>query len=49
MSDEWLTEKLVPNGVLEDMYHPDEANALKVYMHKKTSTQEVAHAITTLS
>jgi hypothetical protein len=46
MSDEWFTEKLAPDGVLEDGCHPDEANVLKAYIHKYTALLEAAQAIT---
>ena len=46
MSDAWFTEKLAPDGAIEDGCHPDEAQALKDYYHKKTSAEEAAQAIT---
>lgn len=46
MSDAWFNEKIVPDGVAEDGCHPDEAQALKDYCHKRTNANEAAQAIT---
>lgn len=46
MSDAWFAEKLAPEGVADDGCHPQEAQALQGYMHRKTSAQEAARAIT---
>lgn len=46
MSDAWFNEKIAPDGVADDGCHPDEAQALKDYYHKKTSAKEAAQAIT---
>lgn len=46
MSDAWFAEKTAPCGAAEDGCHPDEAQALKDYCHKKTSVKEAAQAIT---
>jgi Protein of unknown function (DUF3632) len=46
MSDAWFNEKMAPDGAAEDGCHPDEAQALKDYCHKKTSAKEAAQVIT---
>lgn len=46
MSDAWFNEKLAPDGDPEDGCHPTEAQALKDYLHQKTSAKEAAQAIT---
>ena len=47
MSDDWFTWHLAPDGNLEDGCHPEEAAALKDYLHSTTVTAEVtAHNIT---
>ncbi|KAI8943725.1 hypothetical protein NX059_001704 [Plenodomus lindquistii] len=46
MSDDWFAYKLAPDGDVVDGCHPDEAQALKDYLRRKTSTTEAAQAIT---
>lgn len=46
MSDAWFNEKIAPENLPEDGCHPDEAQALKDYYHKKTTAKEAAQAIT---
>ncbi len=46
MSDAWFTEKTAPYGAAEDGCHPDEAQALKDYCHKRLSAKEAAQIIT---
>lgn len=46
MSDAWFDWVIAPDGVREDGCHPDEAQALKDYYHKRTSAKDAAHAIT---
>jgi hypothetical protein len=46
MSDEWFTEKLAPDSILEDGCHPDEANVLKAYIRKHTTPKQAVQAIT---
>lgn len=46
MSDDWFSSKLAPDGALEDGCHPQEAQAMKDYLHQKTTAAEAAQAIT---
>ena len=46
MSDSWFNGNIAPDGVAEDGCHPNEAQALKDYYHKKTNAKEAAQAIT---
>ncbi|KAH8727794.1 hypothetical protein GQ44DRAFT_702992 [Phaeosphaeriaceae sp. PMI808] len=46
MSDEWFAYRLAPDGDIEDGCHPEEAQAMKDYVHQKTTAIEAAHAIT---
>lgn len=46
MSDAWFASKLAPDGDVEDGCHPDEAQALELYLHERTSSTEAAQAIT---
>lgn len=46
MSDDWFSSKLSPDGNVEDGCHPEEAQALKDYLHHKTTATEAAQAIT---
>ncbi|KAF1962509.1 hypothetical protein CC80DRAFT_462668 [Byssothecium circinans] len=46
MSDAWFSEKLAPDGDIEDGCHPEEAAALKDYVYHNTTATEAAHAIT---
>lgn len=46
MSDDWFSSKLAPDGAVEDGCHPQEAQALKDYLHQKTTAAEAAQAIT---
>ncbi len=46
MSDAWFNEKIAPDGDTEDGCHPDEAQALKDFYHKKKRAKEAAYAIT---
>lgn len=48
MSDAWFNEKIAPESLPEDGCHPDEAQALKDYYHKRTTAKEAAQAITRL-
>ena len=42
MSDAWFTSKLLPDGSPEDGCHPQEAAALKGYIHSTTITADAA-------
>jgi hypothetical protein len=46
MSAEWFSSKLAPDGDVEDGCHPEEAQALKAYLHHITTATEAAQAIT---
>ncbi|KAI8166263.1 hypothetical protein K4K49_013232 [Colletotrichum sp. SAR 10_70] len=46
MSDNWFSSKLAPDGDIEDGCHPQEAQAMKDYLHQKTNAAEAAQAIT---
>ncbi|KAI8268507.1 hypothetical protein K4K58_004955 [Colletotrichum sp. SAR11_239] len=46
MSDNWFSSKLAPDGDTEDGCHPQEAQAMKDYLHQKTNAAEAARAIT---
>lgn len=46
MSDDWFSSKLAPDGAVEDGCHPQEAQAMKDYLHRKTTAAKAAHAIT---
>ncbi|KAH0435099.1 hypothetical protein CcaCcLH18_04997 [Colletotrichum camelliae] len=46
MSDNWFSSKLAPDGAVEDGCHPQEAQAMKDYLHQKTTAAEAARAIT---
>jgi hypothetical protein len=46
MSEEWFTFKLAPDGDVEDGCHPEEAEALEVFLRQKTTATEAANAIT---
>lgn len=46
MSDDWFTDKLAPDGDVEDGCHPDEAQALKDYLRHQATAVEAAQAIT---
>lgn len=46
MSDDWFSSKLAPDGTIEDGCHPQEAQAMKDYLHQKKTTTEAAQAIT---
>ncbi|CAI0654118.1 unnamed protein product [Colletotrichum noveboracense] len=46
MSDNWFSSKLAPDGDIEDGCHPQEAQAMKDYLHQKTNAAEAARAIT---
>ncbi|KAL0941704.1 uncharacterized protein CTRU02_204467 [Colletotrichum truncatum] len=46
MSDDWFSSKLAPDGVVEDGCHPQEAQAMKDYLHQKTTAADAARAIT---
>jgi len=46
MSDDWFSSKLAPDGDVEDGCHPQEAQAMKDYLHQKTTAVEAARAIT---
>ncbi|KAF4824765.1 hypothetical protein CGCSCA5_v000694 [Colletotrichum siamense] len=46
MSDDWFSSKLAPDGSVEDGCHPQEAQAMKDYLHKKTTAADAARAIT---
>jgi hypothetical protein len=43
--DAWCTEKLAPDGELEDGCHPQQALAIKQYLSHEVSAQEAAHAL----
>jgi hypothetical protein len=46
MSDDWFSFKLAPDGSTEDGCHPEEAEAMKNYLHHRTTASEAARAIT---
>ncbi|KAJ4302704.1 hypothetical protein N0V90_001594 [Kalmusia sp. IMI 367209] len=46
MSEGWFSEKIAPDGDVEDGCHPHEAEALKEYLRQKTTVNEAARAIT---
>ncbi|KAI8274355.1 hypothetical protein K4K56_001824 [Colletotrichum sp. SAR 10_98] len=46
MSDDWFSSKLAPDGSVEDGCHPQEAQAMKDYLHQKTTAADAARAIT---
>lgn len=46
MSDDWFSSKLAPDGAVEDGCHPQEAQAMKDYLHQKETAAEAAEAIT---
>jgi len=46
MADDWFAYKLAPDGDVEDGCHPDEAQALKDYLRRKTTAPDAARAIT---
>ncbi|KAI1403206.1 hypothetical protein F4819DRAFT_236224 [Hypoxylon fuscum] len=46
MSNEWFSEKLAPDGNVEDGCHPNEAQAMKKYLRHEFTAQEAARAIT---
>ncbi|KAK1982472.1 hypothetical protein LZ30DRAFT_749311 [Colletotrichum cereale] len=46
MSNDWFSSKLAPDGDVEDGCHPQEAQAIKGYLHQKTTAAEAARAIT---
>ncbi|KAI8275101.1 hypothetical protein K4K60_008944 [Colletotrichum sp. SAR11_57] len=46
MSDSWFSSKLAPDGDIEDGCHPQEAQAMKDYLHQETTAAEAARAIT---
>ncbi|KKY34674.1 hypothetical protein UCDDA912_g05336 [Diaporthe ampelina] len=46
MSDDWFSSKLAPDGAVEDGCHPQEAQAMKDYLHRITTAAEAARAIT---
>ncbi|KAI2621157.1 hypothetical protein GGR54DRAFT_600408 [Hypoxylon sp. NC1633] len=45
MSDAWFSNKLAPDGDVEDGCHPDEAEALKKYLRQEIGAEEAAQAI----
>ncbi|KAI1639198.1 hypothetical protein F4809DRAFT_175825 [Biscogniauxia mediterranea] len=45
MSDAWFSNKLAPDGDVEDGCHPDEAEALKQYLRGETTAEAAARAI----
>ncbi|EFQ27848.1 hypothetical protein CGRA01v4_13338 [Colletotrichum graminicola] len=46
MSDDWFSSKLAPDGDVDDGCHPQEAQAMKDYLHEKMTAAEAAQAIT---
>lgn len=45
MSDDWFSSKLAPDGDIEDGCHTQEAQAMKDYLHQKTTAADAARAI----
>jgi hypothetical protein len=46
MSEEWFSDKVAPEGKVEDGCHPQEAKALRDFLHRRTTANEAAQAIT---
>jgi hypothetical protein len=46
MSDDWFAFRLAPDGDVEDGCHPEEAQAIKDYLRRRTTAVEAARAIT---
>ncbi|OTB02434.1 hypothetical protein M426DRAFT_24759 [Hypoxylon sp. CI-4A] len=45
MSNAWFSNKLAPDGDVEDGCHPDEAEALKKYLRREIVAEEAAQSI----